>query len=918
MINSFVTKYVGSSTNVGVYSFGDICQNTCLRLLTHSINRGFNGPLGDSTYGNLISIGSQASSFNPTAITSDPNGFTVTGSFGLFPVGTIVRIVNATPVAYNGSWTITQSSAGSFTVGTNIDPGAATVTGSVYYNTSVPGLGNSRPISFDWEGAPGWGGSLYKETNPATQWGMVRLYAWQAYNDFNFNNGLAYGYADFTASFNTAYSFIENTNQYILSMSNARYFLDGTYSNMNDLITSDLAGVSLALPSFGQDLINLGKALDLPTINTFGLPSNLLKTLVQYNALTKSVTLALIASGFSTGELGDLIGGIITPNPAQEQSIYAAFNVVAGEELQEVLVSLNCRTNGIGVLADLLNPIKIFPLSYNSLTVPVYNTNPRPITAAETGALTALTVQQGPLVAVALDSSIKFITELGITFQQGIGSIKQSVATENIPSAPYFDPYSTGYVGSGTLADPYRNPNIAIEIQAATTPVQSTANINTQNALPNSKIYFPIYGTGSINAALLSTSLTDKVGAYIPPTVPYTGFQSTTQGSNTGNGTGNSNQTVYTGSPSSGSQNNTGSATGGGNTGGGSTTTPVVGPSSSSSGGGSVRVGGVQNFDAYGNYIEPTPRRRDPNWDYSKYETSNEALIVNARHDQEYFADEFYRDKTPPQDRTGFDALPNDTRRQLIAEYITAYGVGIPSTYVSGTDSEGRLWINDGPGPRPPISADEYVERVARERGYLDAQGKSTLPLSQQQIRDQEEWDRYYQPNIEAAILRKLKGEQALAPGETIEDIKARAAKFNVSIPPATTSAPGSGTAPSGTTTRPSTQTKTGASPTNQAIQSELDALAATKDPAQLQQYLATTQYSAAELAAASGYNVADVQAAIDKAKEAAAPPPVPIPVVPPPSNPTPPPNSANWEEVYNSYNGNGPPPGPEQYYGGY
>ena len=45
-----------------------------------------------------------------------------------------------------------------------------------------------------------------------------------------------------------------------------------------------------------------------------------------------------------------------------------------GQDLNDILVSLNCKTAGIESLADLLNPIKLFPNSYQTLTVPVYNT----------------------------------------------------------------------------------------------------------------------------------------------------------------------------------------------------------------------------------------------------------------------------------------------------------------------------------------------------------------------------------------------------------------------------------------------------------------------------------------------------------------------------------------------------------------
>lgn len=61
----------------------------------------------------------------------------------------------------------------------------------------------------------------------------------------------------------------------------------------------------------------------------------------------------------------------VTPN--QQQMIYGAFLIIAGVDLDEILISLNCKTQGLDTLADLLNPIKMFPISYLTLTVPVYN-----------------------------------------------------------------------------------------------------------------------------------------------------------------------------------------------------------------------------------------------------------------------------------------------------------------------------------------------------------------------------------------------------------------------------------------------------------------------------------------------------------------------------------------------------------------
>jgi hypothetical protein len=243
-------------------------------------------------------------------------------------------------------------------------------------STTIPALGNSPPSTYNYSGYPNWA-SNYTYTNPVTQWGYIRLFALQGYNEFNYNSGLSAdsgAYKDFLTSFMTAYSFIEYSNENILSVKNSETFLDGTYSNMDDLITADVTGVSVATNIFGQDLITSGKAVNLQNIATFGLPSNLLSTLQKNNAITKSVSLALIASGISVSELNDILGSTVAVTKEQERKIYGAFGIILGQDLKDILISLNCKTVGLESLADLLNPIKLFPNSYQSLTVPIYNT----------------------------------------------------------------------------------------------------------------------------------------------------------------------------------------------------------------------------------------------------------------------------------------------------------------------------------------------------------------------------------------------------------------------------------------------------------------------------------------------------------------------------------------------------------------
>jgi len=230
----------------------------------------------------------------------------------------------------------------------------------------IPALGNSPPSTYQ---NGDWSGTNY--SGQTASYGYIRLIAWQAYREFYYNTA-SLTLSDFLGSFQQAGSFINQSNQAIMTLQNSSEFLAGTYSNMNDLTTADVAGVSLATTDFGQDLINLGKALDLKTISTFGLPSNLLATIKNVNGLTASLRIALLASGMSVSDVDRATSNNnVTAN--QQQMIYGAFLIIAGVDLDDILVSLNCKTTGLDTLADLLNPSKMFPTSYLTLTVPVYN-----------------------------------------------------------------------------------------------------------------------------------------------------------------------------------------------------------------------------------------------------------------------------------------------------------------------------------------------------------------------------------------------------------------------------------------------------------------------------------------------------------------------------------------------------------------
>lgn len=207
-------------------------------------------------------------------------------------------------------------------------------------------------------------------TGNTAKYGWLRLVALQAHQEFYINNG---SYSDFVNTFAQASGFISQSNKVIDAFNDSSKYLDGVYSNMDDLVTADIAGVSLSLFYWGQDLIKSGRAIDLASIDTFGNPENLLRTLQKNKALTKAVNLALLTAGFASDDIDTIVAGReVTPD--EQKRLYAAFSIVVGSDLSDTLIPINCQTKGLESLADLLNPQKLFPNSFKTLSVPQYNT----------------------------------------------------------------------------------------------------------------------------------------------------------------------------------------------------------------------------------------------------------------------------------------------------------------------------------------------------------------------------------------------------------------------------------------------------------------------------------------------------------------------------------------------------------------
>jgi len=239
---------------------------------------------------------------------------------------------------------------------------------------SIPLLGDSKPLEYKRTATLNPYPNAVPYTSEYTSFGWLRIIPLQAHYEFYINNG---SYSDFVSTFSMSSGFINVSNKAIDAFNASPEYLDGAYSNMNDLITADISGVNLALFDFGQELINSGRAIDLSSIDTFGQPLNLLKTLYKNRGITKSVNLALISAGFSSDDIDILVKSNTAPAD-QQKKIFAAFSIIMGKDLEEVLLILNCQIKNVPVLSYLLSPKILFPKSHASLTVPVYNASPGP------------------------------------------------------------------------------------------------------------------------------------------------------------------------------------------------------------------------------------------------------------------------------------------------------------------------------------------------------------------------------------------------------------------------------------------------------------------------------------------------------------------------------------------------------------
>jgi hypothetical protein len=191
----------------------------------------------------------------------------------------------------------------------------------------------------------------------------------------------------FAQVFTAAQSYIQQNNDFINTAVNSQTYLGSTFTSMNSLITGNLTDVNLALPSFGSDLEKLGFLIDLNDLGNFGKPSTIFRQLATVTNLTPRITMALKQVNFSARQIENITDPDTQLSDSEEAKLYRAMLLITDVALQQVCDILQItlpvvggstaqpQNPGLTTMADLLNPVKIFPTSFPSLTVRTYNQN---------------------------------------------------------------------------------------------------------------------------------------------------------------------------------------------------------------------------------------------------------------------------------------------------------------------------------------------------------------------------------------------------------------------------------------------------------------------------------------------------------------------------------------------------------------
>ena len=189
-------------------------------------------------------------------------------------------------------------------------------------------------------------------------------------------------YGRFSQGFIAVQGYIASTNQYINSAVNANQFLGPTFTNMDSLTTAGISSVNSDLETFGVDLAKQGNLVNLQNLDLYGTPAALVQQISRLAGVSRqavpALQSALAAVGLTDSDIENIVTdnrvGLNRPNGLSQndfdriqKNVYLALSLVSSDDLAQILSILNVTTPNITNLTQLLDPVKMFPLSYPTM-----------------------------------------------------------------------------------------------------------------------------------------------------------------------------------------------------------------------------------------------------------------------------------------------------------------------------------------------------------------------------------------------------------------------------------------------------------------------------------------------------------------------------------------------------------------------
>lgn len=190
------------------------------------------------------------------------------------------------------------------------------------------------------------------------------------------------------------------TNSFINSAVNSQTYLGGIFPGNNSLVSGGITDVNICTELWGQDLQALGGLIDLSNLAELGTPLALIKQLAAIGGITPDLSVAFANAGVSQDTVVKFISPDVTATDIDQKAMYNAMTQITGTVLTQVLTLFGVTTPNINTMADLLNPYKIFPNSFQSLTVTGVNGVTQNIYVDSAGTVNSTVKQYLPKVAL--------------------------------------------------------------------------------------------------------------------------------------------------------------------------------------------------------------------------------------------------------------------------------------------------------------------------------------------------------------------------------------------------------------------------------------------------------------------------------------------------------------------------------------